>query len=88
MPVLTPGPTVLLFPGEEVIFHCNTTADAVQWLINGQIHTESTLPAGHYTFNLTTVIVNMTMNDSTYTCGTPIGLFLNLSNAVNVLLAG
>ena len=86
--MLTPGPTVLLFPGEEVIFHCNTTADTVQWLINGQIHAGLALPTGHYVFNLTTVVINMTMNDSMYTCGTPIGLHLNFSNTVNVLLAG
>ena len=88
MPVLTPGPTVLLFPGEEVIFHCNTTADTVQWLINGVISTGDALPAGHYLVNLTTVVINMTMNDSTYTCGIPIGSVVHSSNTVNVLLAG
>ena len=88
MPVITPGPTVLLFPGEEVIFRCNTTANTVQWLINGQISAGLALPAGHYYVNLTTVVVNMTMNDSTYACAIPTGAVLNPSNTVNVLLAG
>ena len=88
MPMLTPAPTAVLFPGGEVIFHCNTTADTVQWKINGNIHIGLALPVGTNLFNLTTVVVNMTMNDSTYACGFPIGRYLNLSNVVNVYLAG
>ena len=88
MPMLTPAPTAVLFPGGEVIFSCNTTANTVQWQINGNLHAGLALPAGNYFVNLTTVIVNMTMNDSTYACGFPIGVGVNLSNIVNVYLAG
>ena len=88
MPMLMPAPTTVLFPDGEVIFSCNATDDTVQWKINGNLHAGSALPAGNYLFNLTTLVVNMTMNDSTYACGFPMGIDVILSNVVNVFLAG
>ena len=86
--MLMPAPTTVLFPGGEVIFSCNTMADTVQWIINGRLKVGTALSTGNYLFNLTTLIVNMTMNNSMYQCAFPEGIFLNLSNIVTVFLAG
>ena len=88
MPVLTPAPTATLFPDGVVIFNCNTTAATVLWVINGQIHIGSALPAGNNFLNLTSIEVNMVNNASTYACGFPFGTGLNSSNVVTVFLAG
>ena len=88
MPVLTPAPTATLFPDGVVIFNCNTTSATVQWMINGQIHIASALPAGNNPFNLTTIAVSMTNNASTYACGFPFLSGFNSSNVVTVFLGG
>ena len=87
-PMLMPAPTTVLFPDGEVIFSCNTTESTIQWIINGNLHMGSELPTGNYLFNLTTLVVNMTMNNSTYACVFPFGVNVASSNVVNVFLAG
>ena len=86
--MLTPAPTATLFPHGVVIFNCNTTAATVQWVINGQVHVGSALPAGNNLLNLTSIEVTMTNNASTYACGFPFGTGLTSSNVVTVFLAG
>lgn len=88
MPMLTPEPYTVLLPDGEVILSCNTTEQTIQWKINGQIHLGSALPTGNYLFNLTTLIVNMSANASTYACGFPMGIDITLSNVITIFLAG
>ena len=86
-PVITPSSAVL-FPGSEVIFTCNTTANAVLWEIDGHIHLGNSLPIGTYLVNPTTLLVHMSTNASSYACAVPIGSNANLSNTATLFLAG
>ena len=88
VPVLLPAPSVVLFPGGEVIFNCNTTAVTVQWKINGTLYAGAALPCGNNLFNLTTLVVNVSINASTYACVIPLGISAVVSNITTLFLAG
>ena len=86
-PVITPSYAVL-FPDSEVVFSCNTTEGTVQWKINGMLHLGNALPAGANLFNLTTLVVNMSANASTYACAIPMGTGADTSNIATLFRAG
>ena len=78
----------VLFPGSEVMFYCNTTQSSALWMINGENAPLSDLPPGVRIVNVTTMIVNMSANASTYTCSVLITADLVDSNAAILVLAG
>ena len=67
---------------------CNTTANTVQWKIGGLLYAGNNLPNGIILINLTTVLVNMSANATTYACAIPVGSDANFSNIVTLFLAG
>ena len=56
----------VLFPGEEVLFTCNTTV--VAWIINGNPVLSISNTPGVRSVNDTTLKVNMSANATTYAC--------------------
>ena len=85
-PSVTPT-FAILFPGEEVLFTCNTTV--VIWSINGTLTASSAYPTGVRIFNTTTLAVNMSDNATTYACGISDGQGdITKSNTATLVLAG
>ena len=85
-PIVTPEFAVL-FPGEEVLFTCNTPI--VLWSINGVLIPSSSFPAGLSIVNTTTLAVNMSANATTYACGIIGGPgIIIISNAATLVLPG
>ena len=86
MPILTPEFAVL-FPGEEVLFTCNT--NVVVWGMNGAIVSSIDAVQGVRVVNDTTLGVSMSANATTYACGIsgPLSLII-ISNDATLVLAG
>ena len=77
----------VLFPGEEVLFTCNTTA--MVWAINGNILLSLLNIQGIRSVNSTTLGVNMSANATRYACAISAGggEFI-ISNDGTLVLAG
>ena len=72
-----------------MIFSCNTTTNTVLWKINGTLYTGATVPGpGNNLFNLTTLVVNVSINASTYACTIPSGISGVTSDITTLFLAG
>ena len=84
--VVTPE-FAILFPGEEVLFTCNTSVLA--WSVNGVIPLSTNFPAGLSVLNATTLAVSMSANATTYACGIAGGAgIIIVGNAATLVLAG
>ena len=86
VPKLSPTFAVL-FPGEEVLFTCNSTA--IVWAINGTILLSLLNIQGIRSVNSTTLGVNMSANATIYACAISAGggEFI-ISNDGTLVLAG
>ena len=88
IPTFTPS-SAILFPGQEVVFMCNTTAAAFVWIIDtmhffgNQLQPED----GVYAIN-TTLFINESMNGTLYGCGSVIGGEVTSSEKSIVFVAG
>ena len=87
VPIVTPGFAVL-FPGNKVLFTCNIES-GVLWAINGTVLSSDDFPPGVYTFNASTLVVNMSTNSTTYACAV-LGQNSRIivSNAATLILGG
>ena len=84
--VVTPD-VAILFPGEEVLFTCNTSE--VLWQINGAFVSSDDYPAGVRLFNSSVLAVNMSDNATTYACAVLGEMsIITVSNIATLILPG
>ena len=88
MPTFTP-PSAILFPGQEVVFICNTTATAFVWIINNNYLFRNQLQPedGVYAVGKS-LFVNMSMNATLYGCGSIDGGEVTSSEKSILFVAG
>ena len=88
MPTFTPR-SAILFPGQKVVFMCNTTATAFVWIINNNYFFSNQLQPenGVYAIN-NSLLVNMSMNATLYGCGSVDGNDVTSSEKSILLVAG
>ena len=88
IPTFIPS-SAILFPGQQVVFMCNTTADAFVWIINNDNFFSNQLRPENGVFAIdTTLFINMSMNATLYGCGSIIGGNITSSEKSIVFVAG
>ena len=88
IPTFTPS-SAILFPGQQVIFMCNTTATAFVWTINNDNFFSNQLRPENGVFAIDkTLFINMSMNATLYGCGSVIGNIVTSSEKSIVFVAG
>ena len=88
MPIFTPSSAVL-FPGQQVVFMCNTTASAFVWVIDNNNFFGNQLDPADGVFAINnSLFINMSMNATLYGCGSVIGGEVTRSEKSIVFVAG
>ena len=88
IPRFTPS-SAILFPGQQVVFMCNTTADAFVWIINNDNFFGNQLQPEDGVFAINTILfINMSMNATLYGCGSVMGNNVTSSEKSIVFVAG